>query len=192
MSFNTLMRLARFDSKHAREYMIPSIDDLYNKPEAHPRWNSMLEALFLPRTWHETIYRRNLKIEAKLLFVICVHNVIPSWGDKVEVRYPEVPILYTLLHGAPLFLFRFLVLNNTWISRNSVGQKIIPHCRLITALLKKYAGIGSGDRGAPKRHKPFDLKKLGVGWKYQDSERYHKSRGGRVRDGGRQRRTHGR
>ncbi|KAJ0680799.1 hypothetical protein HanPI659440_Chr16g0628411 [Helianthus annuus] len=174
MSFETLRRLAKFDSKPIREYMFPSLDDLYPKPEAHPRWNSMLETLILPGTWHGTLYRRNLKIEAKLLLVICVHNIIPRRGDKVEVRYPEVPIIYTLLHGAPLFPFCFLVLNNIWLGRNSVGWKTIPHCRLITALLKMYGAIGSEDSGAPKRHKPFDLKKLGTSRKYQESERYHK------------------
>ncbi|KAF5767902.1 hypothetical protein HanRHA438_Chr14g0641081 [Helianthus annuus] len=174
MSFDTLRRVARFDSKPANKYMFPSLDDLYFKPEDHPRWNSMLEALFLPRTTHGTLYRKKMKIEAKLLLVICLHNVIPRRGDKVEVRYPEVPILYTLLHGAPLFPYRNSVLNNVWISGNSVGRKIIPHYRLITALLKMYGAIGSDDRGAVKRHKPFDLKRLGVGWKYQESERYHK------------------
>ncbi|MFS8015910.1 hypothetical protein Hanom_Chr15g01362271 [Helianthus anomalus] len=55
-----------------------------------------------------------------------------------------------------------------------MGRKIIPRCRLITTLLKMYGAIEQEDRGAPKSHKPFDLKKLGVGWKYQESERYHK------------------
>ncbi|MFS8015909.1 hypothetical protein Hanom_Chr15g01362261 [Helianthus anomalus] len=86
MSFDNLRRLAKFDSKPAREYMFQSLDDLYHKPAAHLRWNSMLEALFLPGTWHGTLYRRNMKIEAKTLLVICVHNVIPHRGDKVEVR----------------------------------------------------------------------------------------------------------
>ncbi|MFS7949545.1 hypothetical protein Hanom_Chr06g00572851 [Helianthus anomalus] len=174
MSFESVRRLAKFDSRPEREYMFLSLDDLYHKPAAHPRWNSMLEAMFLLGTWHGTLYWSYLKIKAKLLLVICVCNVIPRRGDKMEVRYLEVPILYTLLHGAPLFQFCFLVLNNIWISRNSVGRRIIPHCRLIMELLKMYGAIGSEDMGVLKRHKPFDLKKLGTGWKYQESERYHK------------------
>ncbi|KAF5803525.1 hypothetical protein HanRHA438_Chr06g0281371 [Helianthus annuus] len=45
-----------------------------------------------------------------------------------------------------------------------------------------YGAIGSEDRGAPKRHKPFELK-LGTSWKYQDSKRKHmlKSEGQRWR-----------
>ncbi|MFS8015943.1 hypothetical protein Hanom_Chr15g01362661 [Helianthus anomalus] len=81
----------------------------------------MLEALFFPGTWHDTLYRRNMKIEAKLVLVICVHKIIPHRGNKVEVRYPEVPILYTLLHGAPLFPFRFL--SKRYHKLKSEGQR---------------------------------------------------------------------
>ncbi|MFS7968178.1 hypothetical protein Hanom_Chr09g00794451 [Helianthus anomalus] len=48
-----------------------------------------------------------------------------------------------LLNGSPLVPFRFLVLNNIWISRNSGERKIIPHCRFIAALLKLYGAIGA-------------------------------------------------
>ncbi|KAL8249514.1 hypothetical protein R6Q59_006382 [Mikania micrantha] len=143
MSFETLRSVARFDNRPAKDYMFPSLDDLFHKPEDHPRWNDMLKALFLPGTWHGTLYRKNLKIEAKLLLMICVCNVIPRRGDKAEVRFPEVPVLYSLLHGSPCFPFRFLVLNNVWICRNKVGRSIIPHCRIITALLKMYGVIES-------------------------------------------------
>ncbi|KAJ0744042.1 hypothetical protein HanPI659440_Chr10g0382851 [Helianthus annuus] len=174
MSFDTLRRVAKFDSRPARDYMFSTLDDLLQRPEAHPRWNDMLEALFLPGTWHGTLHRKNLKIEAKLLLMICVCNVISRRGDKVEVRFPEVPILYSLLHGSPRFLFRFLVLNNVWICRNKVGRSIIHDCRLITALLKIYKVIGPEDKGALKRHKPFDFRRMGTGWSYSESERYHK------------------
>ncbi|KAM0028535.1 hypothetical protein Hdeb2414_s0014g00422551 [Helianthus debilis subsp. tardiflorus] len=87
MSFDTLRKLVRYDSLPARDYTIPSLDDLLIKPEAHPRWNDMLEALFLLGTFHGTLYGRNLKIEAKLLLTICILNVIPRRGDKQEVRF---------------------------------------------------------------------------------------------------------
>ncbi|KAF5789366.1 hypothetical protein HanXRQr2_Chr09g0370381 [Helianthus annuus] len=79
-----------------------------------------------------------------------------------------------LLNGAPLIPFHFLVLNNIWISRNSSERKIIPDCILITALLKMYGAIGADDKGSYKKFKPFELAHLGVGWKYKESERYHK------------------
>ncbi|KAJ0809001.1 hypothetical protein HanPI659440_Chr01g0009711 [Helianthus annuus] len=174
MSFDTLRKLAKYDSLPARDYMIPSLDNLLLKPEAHPRWNDMLEALFLPGTYHGTLFRRNLKIEAKLLLMICIYNVIPRRGDKQEVRFPEVPILYSLLHGSPRFPFRYLVMNNVWICRNKVGRNIIPYCRIITGLLKMFKAITPEDKGAMKRHKPFDIRRMGIGWTYDESERYHK------------------
>ncbi|MFS7968339.1 hypothetical protein Hanom_Chr09g00796291 [Helianthus anomalus] len=121
MSFDMLRKLAKYDSLPARDYTIPSLDDLLIKPEAHPRRNDMLEALFLPGTFHGTLYRRNLKIEAKLLLTICILNVIPRRGDKQEVRFQEIPIIYSLMHGSPRFPFRYLVMNNVWICRNKVG-----------------------------------------------------------------------
>ncbi|KAJ0626199.1 hypothetical protein HanPSC8_Chr01g0011311 [Helianthus annuus] len=174
MSFDTLRKLAKYDSLPARYYLIPSLGDLLLKPEAHPRWNDMVEALFLPSTYHGTLFRRNLKIEAKLLLMICIYNVIPRRGDKQEVRFPEVPILYFLLNGSPRFPFRYLVMNNVWICRNKVGRNIIPYCRIITGLLKLFKAITSEDKGAMKRHKPFDIRRMGIGWTYDESERYHK------------------
>ncbi|MFS7989371.1 hypothetical protein Hanom_Chr11g01045971 [Helianthus anomalus] len=79
-----------------------------------------------------------------------------------------------LMHGSPMVPFRFLVLNNIWIGRNSGERKIVPHSRLITALLKLYGAIGSEDKGSYNRFKPFDIQHLGPGWEYKESERYHK------------------
>ncbi|MFS8033787.1 hypothetical protein Hanom_Chr17g01573661 [Helianthus anomalus] len=154
ISFDTLRKLAKYDSLPARDYTIPSLDDLLIKQEKHPRWNDMLAALFLPGTFSGSLYRRNLKIEAKLLLTICILNVIPIRGDKQEVRYPEIPVLYSLLHGSPCFPIWYLIMNYIWICRNKVGRSIIP--------------------GAPKRHKPFYIRRMGVGWTYDESERYHK------------------
>ncbi|KAJ0757428.1 hypothetical protein HanLR1_Chr04g0138631 [Helianthus annuus] len=174
MSFDTLRKLAKYDSLPALDYTIPSLDDLLIKPEAHPRWNDMLAALFLPGTFSGTLYRKNLKIEAKLLLTICILNVIPRRGDKQEVRFPETPILYSSLHGSPRFSFRYLVMNHVWICRNKVVRSIIPYCRIITGLLKLFKSITPEDKGAPKRHRPFDIRRMGVGWSYDESERYHK------------------
>ncbi|KAJ0775909.1 hypothetical protein HanLR1_Chr02g0039611 [Helianthus annuus] len=53
MSFDTLRKLARYDSLPARDYMVPSLDDLLIKPEKHPGWNDMLSALLLRYLqWH--------------------------------------------------------------------------------------------------------------------------------------------
>ncbi|KAJ0927778.1 hypothetical protein HanRHA438_Chr04g0186771 [Helianthus annuus] len=162
MSFDTLRKLGKYDNLPARDYMIPSLDDLLIKLEKHPRWNDMLAALFLPGTYSGILYRKNLKIEAKLLLTICILNVIPRRGDKEQVRYPEIPALYSLLNGSPRFPIRYLIMNHLWICRNKVGRSIIPYFRIITGLLKQFKAITSEDRGAMKRHKPFDIQKMGI------------------------------
>ncbi|MFS7935222.1 hypothetical protein Hanom_Chr05g00400921 [Helianthus anomalus] len=84
------------------------------------------------------------------MLVLCTQNVIPRRGDKFEVRFAEVLVLYMLMHGSQLVPFRFLVLNKIWIGRNSGERKIVPHYRLITALLKAYGAIGAEDKGSYK------------------------------------------
>ncbi|KAJ0715010.1 hypothetical protein HanPI659440_Chr13g0495961 [Helianthus annuus] len=174
MSFTTLKKLGKYDSLPASDYMIPTLDDLLVKPEKHVRWNDMLAAIFLPGKYSGILYRKNLKIEAKLLLAICVLNVIPRRGDKEQVRFPEVPVLYALMHGSPRFPIRYLIMNHLWICRNKYGRDIVPYCRIITGLIKQQKAITSEDRGATKRHQPFTLDKLGVVWSYTQSERYHK------------------
>ncbi|KAJ0519796.1 hypothetical protein HanIR_Chr10g0452241 [Helianthus annuus] len=174
MSFDMLKKLRKYDSLPARDYVIPDLDNLLIKSEKHPRWNDMFATLFLPGTYHGVLYRKNLKIEAKLLLAICILNVIPRRGDKEQVRFPEVPVLYSLLTGSPRFPIRYLIMNHLWICRNKLGRDIIPYCRIITGLMKQQKALTSEDRGATKRHQPFTLDKLGIGWTYTQSERYHK------------------
>ncbi|KAJ0558066.1 hypothetical protein HanIR_Chr07g0332261 [Helianthus annuus] len=174
MSYDSLRRIAKFDNQSSNQYIYPSLKDLYFEPDKHPQWQQMLDYLFLPGTTHGKLFRRNLRMEAKLLLVLCTHNVVPRRGDKMEVRFQEVSILYMLMRGSPMVPFQFLVLDNIWLSRNSGERKIIPHCRLITALLKKYGAIEGNEKGSYKRFKPFDIQNLGQGWEYKETERYDK------------------
>ncbi|MFS7949515.1 hypothetical protein Hanom_Chr06g00572491 [Helianthus anomalus] len=144
MSYDSLRRIARFDSKSSNQYIFPRLEDLYHNPQNHPQWQT------------------------------CLTTSLSRAGNKVEVRFAEVLVLYMLMHGSPVVPFRFLVLNNIWIGRNTGERKIVPHCRLITALLKLYRAIGAEEKGSYKRFKPFDIQHLGSGWEYKESERYHK------------------
>ncbi|MFS8022632.1 hypothetical protein Hanom_Chr16g01441811 [Helianthus anomalus] len=157
MAYDPLRHIAMFDSKSSNQYIYPSLKDLYHEPEKHPQWQHMLYYLFFPDTTHGKLFRRNLRIEAKLMLILCTHNVILRRGDKMEVKFQEVPVLYMLMHGSPMVPFR----------------NIVPNCRLITALLKKYGAIGAEDKGSYKRFNPFDIQHLGSGWEYKESKRYH-------------------
>ncbi|MFS7952337.1 hypothetical protein Hanom_Chr07g00605781 [Helianthus anomalus] len=50
-------------------------------------------------------------------------------------------------------------------------------------LLKMFNAITPEDKGAMKRHKPFSIRRMGIGWTYDELERYHnlKSEGQRWR-----------
>ncbi|MFS7968179.1 hypothetical protein Hanom_Chr09g00794461 [Helianthus anomalus] len=71
MSYDSLRRIEKFDSMPANQYIYPSLEDLYFNTQKLPRWNNMLDYLFLPGTTSGKLYRRNLRIEAKLMFVVC-------------------------------------------------------------------------------------------------------------------------
>ncbi|MFS7987317.1 hypothetical protein Hanom_Chr11g01021071 [Helianthus anomalus] len=77
MSYDSLRRITKFDSKSSNQYIYPSLKDLYHEPKKHPQRGHMLDYLFVPGTTHGKLFRRNLRIEAKLMLILCTHNVIP-------------------------------------------------------------------------------------------------------------------
>ncbi|KAM0035409.1 hypothetical protein Hdeb2414_s0015g00446031 [Helianthus debilis subsp. tardiflorus] len=77
MSYDSLRPIAKFDSKSSNQYIFPRLEDLYFNPQNHPQWQCMLDYLFVPGTTHGKLLRRNLRIEEKLMLVLCTHNVIP-------------------------------------------------------------------------------------------------------------------
>ncbi|MFS8034268.1 hypothetical protein Hanom_Chr17g01579161 [Helianthus anomalus] len=103
MSYDSLRRIAKFDSKSSNEYIYPSLKELYHETEKHPQWQQMLDYLFLPGTTHGKLFRKNLRMEAKLLLVLCTHNVVPGRGDKMKVTFQEVPILYVTTRVSKVF-----------------------------------------------------------------------------------------
>ncbi|MFS7903442.1 hypothetical protein Hanom_Chr01g00024091 [Helianthus anomalus] len=59
MSYDSLCRITRFDSKSSNEYIYPSLKDLYHEPDKHPQWQHMLDYLF-PGT-HGKLFRKKLE-----------------------------------------------------------------------------------------------------------------------------------
>ncbi|KAJ0810181.1 hypothetical protein HanPI659440_Chr01g0023781 [Helianthus annuus] len=97
MSYDSLCRIAKFDSKSSNQYIYPSLKDLYHEPEKHPQWQRMLDYLFVPDTTHGKLLRSNLRIEAKLMLILCTHNVIPRRGDKMEKDCSHCRLITALL-----------------------------------------------------------------------------------------------
>ncbi|KAJ0789600.1 hypothetical protein HanPI659440_Chr05g0205441 [Helianthus annuus] len=122
--------------------------------------------------------RENLKLPARLLLSIVQQNVLPRRSDRSNLRKPDVPILYYLLKGKPRISYKYLVMMNIWTSRNKLDKILIPHCRLITALLKKRGVINetSAFIKLPKGHTTFTLDGFNNqnGLEYVRTERYHK------------------
>ncbi|KAF5758404.1 hypothetical protein HanRHA438_Chr16g0741171 [Helianthus annuus] len=122
--------------------------------------------------------RENLKLPARLLLSIVQQNVLSRRSDRSNLRKPDVPILYYLLKGKPKNSYKYLVMMNIWTSRNKLDKVLIPHCRLITALLKKRGVINETSTfiKLAKGHTTFTLDgfKNQNGLEYIRTERYHK------------------
>ncbi|KAD3067142.1 hypothetical protein E3N88_35022 [Mikania micrantha] len=175
MSRENLNHVARFDSKPSNQYVYPSMEDLQSKPALYPTWSTMLQTFFEPGKW-TTMRRNNLRIEAKLLLAIIHMKVVPRRGDKTMVRHPEVPVLYALMIGGPKISFRYLAMLNIWEAHNNKEKNMIPHCKLIQALIRWYGLINDDDQEYMRKyHTPFRLNTLNtLTWEYKSSERYHR------------------
>ncbi|KAM0002821.1 hypothetical protein Hdeb2414_s0005g00156311 [Helianthus debilis subsp. tardiflorus] len=94
----------------------------------------------------------------------------PGKGKEKKMKKEELKL--------PLRLLLTFVQQNVMPRRSDRAEKqLIPHCRLITALLKKYGAITGTSKFfmLPKGHAPFILEILGpYGWEYVKTDRYHK------------------
>ncbi|KAM0006493.1 hypothetical protein Hdeb2414_s0171g00822201 [Helianthus debilis subsp. tardiflorus] len=176
MSFETLNEIAKFDSKEGR-YTFPKEVELYH-PEKNKKWDTMLKDVFEPGKGKEKkMKKEELKLPLRLLLTFVQQNVMPRRSDRAGIRDSDIPILHCLMKGKPKISYRYLVMMNIWTSRNYREKQLIPHYRLITALLKKYGAITGTSKFfmLPKGHAPFILEKLGpYGWEYVKTDRYHK------------------
>ncbi|MFS7975749.1 hypothetical protein Hanom_Chr10g00884381 [Helianthus anomalus] len=81
---------------------------------------------------------------------------MPRKGDKSNIR-------------------KYLVMMNIWEARENREKKIIPHCRLITTLLKKFGAVDEFSASTKKDIDPLTLTNLRkFGWLNTETERYLK------------------
>ncbi|MFS8023907.1 hypothetical protein Hanom_Chr16g01457001 [Helianthus anomalus] len=134
----------------------------------------MLVELFEPGKGGQMV-RDDLKLPVRLMLLFVVQNVMARRGDKKGVRKWEIPILYSLMTGRLKVSFTHLVMMNIWEARNRKGKKIIPHCRLITTLLKKNGVFDMYNKATERDISPFTLKNLSkFKWELSTTERYLK------------------
>ncbi|KAJ0827770.1 hypothetical protein HanRHA438_Chr17g0829631 [Helianthus annuus] len=78
------------------------------------------------------------------------------------------------MHGSPRFPIRYLIMNHLWICRNKYGRG---HCPILSdhhgADETAESSHVGGSRGIEKASTVY-VDKLGSGWTYTQSERYHK------------------
>ncbi|KAJ0524648.1 hypothetical protein HanRHA438_Chr09g0379561 [Helianthus annuus] len=170
----TLTQIAKFDSRPSPSYTYPNADLLFKRPDRHPEWPNMLVELFEPGKGGQMV-RDDLKLPVRLMLLFVVQNVMPRRGDKKGIRKWEIPILYSLMTGRLKVSFTHLVMMNIWEARNSKGKKIIPHCWLITALLKKNGVFDMYNKATERDISPFTLRNLRkFKWELSTTERYIK------------------
>ncbi|KAI3808325.1 hypothetical protein L1987_24274 [Smallanthus sonchifolius] len=103
------------------------------------------------------------------------HNIIPRTSDKGMVCVYELRLLAALVTGSEMLSLRQLVMSNVWGSQNSKDMCAIPHCRLITALMRTQRVLDEDSQYTFKVHRFFSVK--GVhdmeNWKYTLTERKH-------------------
>ncbi|KAJ0586589.1 hypothetical protein HanOQP8_Chr04g0130371 [Helianthus annuus] len=142
MSMKSLLKIAPFDTlpqaqyeTHPDNYICLDI-----KQAKGPEWAEMLETLFeVPlEQFSESMPLKasDLKPLPRLISKIFTWNIISRRSDKAKVRHCDVRVLYALVTGKPIFPFRQLIMLNVWEAHEKSKRAIIPHCRLLSCLLK--------------------------------------------------------
>ncbi|KAJ0743870.1 hypothetical protein HanPI659440_Chr10g0380951 [Helianthus annuus] len=152
----TMRSLAKFDSKADSFYQIVKPTDYFSHPEKLVASNVLNTELFMLNKGEE-MKRDNLKPNVRLLLSYLLTNVTPRTGDRVAVRKSELPVLYALMTGQLHLSFRQLVIMHVWQARNQKNKKLIPHARLLSALLEKHGALRPGEHAFRKPHTIFAL-----------------------------------
>ncbi|MFS7985976.1 hypothetical protein Hanom_Chr11g01005041 [Helianthus anomalus] len=120
--------------------------------------------------------RDNLKPKVRLLLSYLFTNVTPRTGDRVAVRKWELTVLYALMTGQLHLSFRQLVIMHVWQTRNQKNKKLIPHARLLSALLEKHGALRPEEYAFRKPHTIFALEDVCKSEKirYKKTKWWHK------------------
>ncbi|XP_035837089.1 uncharacterized protein LOC118485000 [Helianthus annuus] len=134
MSFETMNRIAGFDSLGVQAYDYPSIENFLDN---HLNINDteQLIDIILPTHPGGDMKRKHMSLEGKILQGISVENILARFGDRGGVRVSDCRVVHALLYGTPTLSWRHIVMMNTWATRESSQRRFIPYARLISAML---------------------------------------------------------
>ncbi|KAL8225445.1 hypothetical protein R6Q57_018002 [Mikania cordata] len=176
LSFETMNKVVKFDTKPQREYVYPERMQILGEATEDEEWRAMVRVLFAkaPEEMGRKLLRSDLNVLPKLLSLISGFNVIPRLGDKLFIRNFEVRVLHALMIGHPKLSFRQLVLLNVWESRVSRARCLLPHCRLLSSLMVKQKVVTTTTPFEKLTQRYFSFDRLAAfGWIYRERPTEH-------------------
>ncbi|KAJ0680936.1 hypothetical protein HanPI659440_Chr16g0630081 [Helianthus annuus] len=135
MSFQTMNRVANFDSLSEGSYSYYETGHFW---EGHVIQTDSIDLVnaTLPNYKEGEQYNRvHLSVEAKILQNISLENIMVRLGDRGKLRVWDLRVLHALMYSEPTLSWRHLVMMNIWDTQNQYKRKIIPHVRLISAMI---------------------------------------------------------
>ncbi|KAM0052662.1 hypothetical protein Hdeb2414_s0007g00250741 [Helianthus debilis subsp. tardiflorus] len=109
--------------------------------------------------------RNDLSLMGKILKGISLENVLVRFGDRGKVKAPDCRVLHSLLYGTPRLSWRQIVMINTWDTRESFKQKMIPYVRLISAMILQQNALPQDSLWVSKPIDQFNFASMRRHWK---------------------------
>ncbi|KAM0036752.1 hypothetical protein Hdeb2414_s0014g00430111 [Helianthus debilis subsp. tardiflorus] len=164
MSFEHMNAIARFDSLGVEAYDYYDYDHfLDNKTNtAYP--DQMLASIF-PGSGGAGKSRNDLSLEGRILQGISIENIMVWFRDRRTVKAPDCRVLHALLYGTPRLSWRQIVMINTWDTRESFKQKMIPYVRLISTMILQQNVLPQESLWVSKPVDQFNLASMKQHWK---------------------------
>ncbi|MFS7993254.1 hypothetical protein Hanom_Chr12g01091951 [Helianthus anomalus] len=166
MSFETMNRIAGFDSLGVQAYDYPSLENFFDN---HLNLNDteQLIDVVLPTHPGGEMKKKHMSLEGKILQGISVENILVRFGDRGGVRVSDCRVVHALLYGSPTLSWRHIVMMNTWVTRESSQRRFIPYARLISAMLVQQNCLPSEALWVSKPVEEFTWGHMKKNWKVE-------------------------
>ncbi|XP_035845639.1 uncharacterized protein LOC110933891 [Helianthus annuus] len=173
MSFETMNRIARFDSLGAQAYDYPTIEQFLDN-HMNPNDVDQLTDVILPTHQGGEMKRKQMSLEGKILQGISVENILARFGDRGGVRVSDCRVVHALLYGTPTLSWRHIVMMNTWATRESSQRRFIPYACLISAMIVQQNCLPLEALWVSKPVEEFNVAYMKKNWKIEVKFSSHK------------------
>ncbi|KAJ0675915.1 hypothetical protein HanRHA438_Chr12g0565361 [Helianthus annuus] len=175
MSFQTMNRIANFDSLSEGSYTYYEMRHFWESGVVQTDLSDLVNAILPNYTEGEPYSRAHLSVEGKILQNISLENIMVRFGDRGKLRVWDLRVLHALLYGEPKLSWRHIVMMNIWDTRNQYKRKMIPHVRLISAMIAQQNQLPENSLWVLKAIDHFDFAKMRKGskiWVEEAGQRY--------------------